>query len=253
VLWDNNVVYSGTDNGEAHGYFYRLTNTVYANSKDVLSAMMDTVGVTDYVLPDYKEYVAPTFSWDDIPVQDDWVEIYKEEDGNELKLWKNTSVSGWEDYINENYKFALVYDSKSDVELVLQGGWYRIPSSSGSNFIAYFTYDDIMDILNANDVALEDMTNLYISATSSYATMYGLYAIPVGSTSTGDSTTLLGDATLDGEVLANDLTLIKKHVLNIDTLSGQALTNADVTGDGEVMADDLLLVKKYVLGILSAF
>jgi hypothetical protein len=68
----------------------------------------------------------------------------------------------------------------------------------------------------------------------------------------GDSA-LLGDANLDGDVNAFDLVMVKKHVLNISELTGQAFTNADVTGDGDVMADDLLIVKKYVLAIIKSF
>jgi hypothetical protein len=58
-----------------------------------------------------------------------------------------------------------------------------------------------------------------------------------------------GDVNGDGEVLANDLLLIKKHVLGITALEGESANNADINGDGEVLANDLLVVKKYILGM----
>jgi hypothetical protein len=70
----------------------------------------------------------------------------------------------------------------------------------------------------------------------------------------GDSNnaTLLGDANLDGNVKANDLLLVKKHVLGIGTLEGQGLINSDINGDGNVKANDLLLIKKFILGIVAS-
>jgi hypothetical protein len=67
-----------------------------------------------------------------------------------------------------------------------------------------------------------------------------------------EESTVVGDATLDGDVLANDLTVIKKYILNLSTLEGQAFTNADVNHDGDVLANDLLWVKKYILGIIDS-
>ncbi|MCC8069245.1 MAG: cellulase family glycosylhydrolase [Ruminococcus sp.] len=266
VLWDNNVSANGT--GEAHGYIYRLTNTIYPNSADVLKAMMDTVGVTDYVLPEYQEYQAPTFSWDNIPIEDSWVELYKVESGKTIRLWGNIAVSDWAEYLNENYKFALVYDSTSDVELVLQEsateGWYRVTSDSSDDFIAYFTYEDMMSILDSNECALSDIDNLYLSATSSSATMYGLYAIPLSSVgsettitttdattdTTTDTTITTTDATTDTTITTTDTTTdttidttITTTIIVTDVLLG------DVNSDGSVKSNDLLLLKKYLLGL----
>jgi hypothetical protein len=67
----------------------------------------------------------------------------------------------------------------------------------------------------------------------------------------GDTvSTLKGDANLDGNILANDLLLVNKHILGIASLTDQAFTNADIDGNGEVLANDLLAIKKYVLGIV---
>jgi hypothetical protein len=69
----------------------------------------------------------------------------------------------------------------------------------------------------------------------------------------GDTSNTLGDINLDGEVQANDMLLLKKHLLGINQLEGQAYTNADINGDGEVAANDLLWLKKVVLGMWDNF
>lgn len=267
VLWDNNVPANGT--GEAHGYIYRLTNTIYPNSADVLKAMMDTVGVTDYELPEYKVYTPPTFDWEDIPIGDDWVEIYREEDGEQLKTWGNVALTDWQDYVSEDYKLALVYDSTTEVEVVLQAsateGWYRVPSNSSSDFVAYFTYDDMMSILDANGSTLSDVDNLFLSATSSTATMYGLYAIPIDSTgkvttttsetSTTTTTTieqLWGDINCDGAVKNNDIQIARQYLLHMDVeISEQGMLNWDVNHDGNLKNNDLQTIQQYLLHMVD--
>ena len=105
--------------GESHGYLYRATNTWYPNAKPVIQAMMDVYGVQSS-MKDYEAFVKPAFDWKNIPVADNWVEIYKNETGKKLDAWDNFTVSGWKDYMNENYDFVLVYDSDNAPELVLQ-------------------------------------------------------------------------------------------------------------------------------------
>lgn len=64
------------------------------------------------------------------------------------------------------------------------------------------------------------------------------------------STLLLGDVTLDGQVMGNDLLMLKKHVLGLSEITdSQALLNADISQDGQVMGNDLLMLKKHVLGL----
>ena len=243
---------------------------------------MDTVGVTNYVLPEYKEYEVPKFSWDNIPIEDNWIEIYKSESGETLKSWGNVALADWKQYLTDDYKFALVFDSTTDAELVLQAsakdGWYRIPSNSSSNFVAYFNYQDMIKILDENSATLSDVDNLFLSATSSSATMYGLYAVPVNSTTvttttsetsdttvtttseTIDTTTttvttsitpifLLGDVNDDGAVKSNDLLLLKKYLLGLVELSDINFKNSDMNSDGDIKSNDLLTLKKVLLGI----
>lgn len=242
VLWDNNVSANGT--GEAHGYIYRATNTIYPNSADVLKAMMDTVGVTDYVLPEYQEYQKPAFSWDNIEIGDDWIQLYYEKDGKTLDTWGNTVVSGWSDYASEDYMFALVYDSESDAEIVLQDSdtadsWNRIAANEdlAKNCVAFFTYDNIKDVIGDN---AKDMENLYISATFGELKAYGFYAVPVKSA----ETYLAGDVNSDGFVNCFDFVLMKNYIFSNSELPNK---NCDMDENGVLDIRDAVLLKRLLL------
>ena len=67
VLWDNMVEtvdgYEGEYNGEHHGWLHRKSGKWFF--PEIIKAMMDTVGITDYSIP---EYVIPTpenIGWDE--------------------------------------------------------------------------------------------------------------------------------------------------------------------------------------------
>ncbi len=273
VLWDNNVVADGTkDNGEAHGYLYRLTSTWYPNSKPVIAAMMDTVGVTNYELPDYKEYVAPPFSWDNIKIGDDWEQLYYYKDGNTLTAWTPDGVQNFQKYMNKNYVFAMVYDASIDPALVLQtstgaGGWYYVLSDNANNKrnVLFYTYDDIINVLNANNDSLDKVNNLFVSAHSGDATIYGLYAVPVGSENPTESTEpsteesteqpveiIAGD--MDGNKIINiyDLILMKRMYINVDASGPSGIPPhacvEDVDGDGRLTITDIVTLAKFLTG-----
>ena len=62
----------------------------------------------------------------------------------------------------------------------------------------------------------------------------------------------LGDLDLDGDVDAEDLTILARHVAGIEVLTdATALANADVDGTGEITAEDLTLHARYVAGIIT--
>ena len=63
----------------------------------------------------------------------------------------------------------------------------------------------------------------------------------------------LGDVNLDGYVNSTDYSAVKKHILGITVLTGQALANADVNKSGRVDSTDYALIKRYILGIIDSF
>lgn len=69
-----------------------------------------------------------------------------------------------------------------------------------------------------------------------------------------DNSILLGDVTGDGEVTADDLTRLSRHVARIDEFTdADLLKAADVNGDDQVTADDLTMLSRYVAKIISSF
>lgn len=273
VLWDNNVVADGnSDNGEAHGYIYRLTNTWYPNSAPVIAAMMDTVGVSDYNLPEYKEYVAPEFSWDNVKIGDDWIELYYNKDGNALTAWTPDKVSGWQQYLNEDYMYAMVFDAMIDPAIVAQtsnNGWYYILSDNdlNSDFVLYYTYEDIKKVFDSNSADIGSISDLYVSAHAGDATIYGLYAVPVNSVQpsteeTTEETTeevkpdiIPGDVNEDKKVNVFDSVALRRMLLNnlIHPVPMVVLppspSPADTNGNGTIEIADLVLLNQWLVGM----
>lgn len=283
VLWDNNVVAETVSNpeaaGEAHGYIYRMTNTWYPNSKPVIAAMMDTVGVTGYSLPDYKEYVAPPFSWDNIKIGDDWIQLYYNKNGKALDAWTPDGVSGYEAYLNENFVFAMVMDSEKEPGLVAQtstgeGGWHYILSDNENNtdFMYFYTYDDIVKTLTAAGDSISAVNNLYVSARFTEATAYALYAVPVGSIqqpteppTTEPPTTepptdlppgsyIPGDVNNDHVVNVFDSVKMRKTLLDADKVAEindsimYMYKEYDTVRDYQFSVSDLVLLNQYLVG-----
>ncbi|MBQ7002654.1 MAG: cellulase family glycosylhydrolase [Oscillospiraceae bacterium] len=240
VLWDNNAPNNGS--GEAHGYLYRLTNTWYPNSAPVIEAMMGVYGVS-CTLPEYEEYVKPPFSWDDVPMDDSWIEIYKPNGGQTLQAWKNASVSSIRDYVSEDYDIALVYESSAEPYLVMQGGWYQVYSSSSDNTtnVMYFSYDDFKKVLDANGETLDTITRFYISAAAEEMTIQGLFAIPK------EKAAIKGDINGDGSVTVMDVVILQKYLLAMGTLTEAEAAASELTEDGKINGFDLAVLKRLVL------
>ncbi len=256
VLWDNNVSFNET--GEAHGYVYRLTNTWYPNSAPVIKAMMDVYGV-ESVLPEYKEYEPPKFDWANIPVGDDWIEVYKPAEPDVLGAWKNICDNNIGKYLNENYELVLVYESANDPYLVMQdmddeNGWHQLYSSAtAKDFMLKFTYDDVKTTLDNVGKSFDDMENFFISAANGELTVYGLYAIPLNADQPTETTApsetiapqiIKGDVDKDGDFDVVDIITVQKYILAQIVLDADQVKAGDADEDGVVTAYDLAFLKR---------
>lgn len=60
-----------------------------------------------------------------------------------------------------------------------------------------------------------------------------------------------GDLNGDGNINSSDLSLMKRHLLDITTISN--ITYADLNGDGKVNSSDYALLKRYLLNTITSF
>ena len=209
------------------------------SSIGVIKKIMDTLGVTDYSLPEYQEYVKPQFSWDKMEIGDNWIEMYRSDEGKNLAAWKNFTVSNWKELISEDYEYIMFYDSDDAPTLIFQGGWFTVNSddSMAKDFVAGFTYDEIISTLEANQVSLDQMNNMFISAGAKSATIYALYAVPL------NQSQLNGDVNEDGEINVADLVLLQQYLVCKSELTDTQLNAADYNSDGVVNVFDAVALR----------
>jgi len=56
---------------------------------------------------------------------------------------------------------------------------------------------------------------------------------------------VLGDINNDGNVNTKDYTLVWKHLLNINKLTGESLKKADVDADSKISVLDYVMIKNW--------
>ena len=281
VLWDNNAVYTegATPSGENHGYINRKNNMWYENSAPVIEAMMQTVGVTDYSIP---VYTAQDFSWDNMKVGSDWIEIFKSTEGQETLgegdvpfEWGNVGFSGFNSYLNEDYKFVVFADSDKAPALTLQNtnttdSWNVVSDNGKStqDYVYHYSYEDMKAVVESNGDSIDNTTNMYVSARGAVVTVYGVYAVPVNSQPVTTEPTTTEPATTETQVTETTVTTTEEPTETTTqqtTVSEEPSTEAsteeatapstelgeptmygDVNLDDEVTLADIALLTKYV-------
>ncbi len=67
------------------------------------------------------------------------------------------------------------------------------------------------------------------------------------------SAAVYGDINDDGDINVQDVVLVMKHVLELETLTAAQLTTADVNGDGAINVQDVTLIMQHTLGLIDEF
>lgn len=75
------------------------------------------------------------------------------------------------------------------------------------------------------------------------------YRILIARQGGGSAPVAKGDVNSDGKISNADVVKIKRHILALDTLTGDAFTAADVNGDGKVSNADVVKIKRHILGL----
>lgn len=72
-------------------------------------------------------------------------------------------------------------------------------------------------------------------------------------TSTQTSAASYGDINGDGRIDVNDVVLVMRHTLGMNSLDGERKVRADVNGDGAVNVQDVSLIMQKSLGLINNF
>ena len=62
-----------------------------------------------------------------------------------------------------------------------------------------------------------------------------------------------GDVNADGQINSTDYSMLRRHILGLNVITGVQLSNADVNSDGHVNSTDYAILKRYILGTISSF
>lgn len=69
----------------------------------------------------------------------------------------------------------------------------------------------------------------------------------------GGSTTMLGDADENGKIEIQDVVMMNRVYVGVETISGQGRINADVDGDGKITLSDSMNVLQFLVHLIDNF
>ncbi len=116
----------------------------------------------------------------------------------------------------------------------------RLTVTMGNDILGYHTvYDGVSDHIVGNIFAAVQQDTSFISDIKVTDTENAIDTVIV------EDDSVLGDLTEDKTVSADDLTVMRKHLLDVDVFS--TLSKVDVNGDGYVDIRDLVRLKKEIV------
>ena len=179
ILWDN-MVYTadGSEstasgyNGEHHGWLNRNTCKWYFPT--IIEAMMDTVGVTGYSVP---EYVIPTVSnigWDESKAVTITTTSAELQWNNDYKLAQSFFANAKEDSI-----LKLTFSASGAAIKIINSSWTTyskgtiVNGSAGGDDVITASSKDLYYILTASDASAWNTQDIYIAGQN--GTITGAY------------------------------------------------------------------------------
>lgn len=197
-------------------YYIPVENEVPDNDENLwIKLGSGQVDYQGYICADFEDFIAPE-SEGAIGVRIDASSL-------------NEGISSDDDtYVNSSIGVCEWLNSSIDGKYI-----FINDSKHGDCYIKYD--DETFELLDWYKTNLEDD----LGATFVIKTV----------TKTDNSSYMLGDVNLDGQITIDDVTLVQKYIANLADLSKQSQINADVDKNEQINVDDATGIQKYMAGL----
>ena len=158
------------------------------------------------------------------------------------------------DYDDGDVKFALTYDDATEngMYLILVLSEDGTPKNGNILYVNQVTADaDGAYFENVYPTEIgEEESYIYLAGTDMEYTKLGKIIPNVEEVVPPPVTGMKGDVDVDGDVDANDVTALLRHVGGIESITNATgLANGEVDGDGELTASDVTTLLRHVSGV----
>ena len=158
------------------------------------------------------------------------------------------------DYDDGDVNFALTYDDATEngMYLILVLSEEGIPKNGNILYVNQVTADEngaYFENVYPTEIG-EEESYIYLAGTDMEYTQLGKIVPNVEEVVPPPVTGMKGDVDVDGDVDANDVTALLRHVGGIESITNATgLANGEVDGDGELTASDVTTLLRHVSGV----